>query len=173
MTITEVRIQRQQEGGFAVLYLANSNPQKRPFPDRGQARWFVRVELVKAGLPRGEARRVLAQEASRQSLLTRSNLTNARAEDFGRTLQLARQAKGLSLRDAARSSGISPSGLSLIERGRRTPSHPTLEAVARAYGIAIAIDPDGTRVGPREEGLPPSLAGARPRRKPPARHTED
>jgi transcriptional regulator with XRE-family HTH domain len=58
----------------------------------------------------------------------------------------------LSLRAAARRSGLSPSGLSQLERGQRTANHASLLAVAKAYNVAICLGPDGgTRIDPADD----------------------
>lgn len=46
------------------------------------------------------------------------------------------QASPLSLDDLARSAGISPSYLAMIERGEREPSGPVVNSLARALSVA-------------------------------------
>lgn len=46
------------------------------------------------------------------------------------------QASPLSLEDLARSAGISPSYVAMIERGEREPSGPVVHSLARALSIA-------------------------------------
>lgn len=48
------------------------------------------------------------------------------------------QSSPLSLEDLARSAGISPSYLAMIERGEREPSGPVVHSLARALSIAPA-----------------------------------
>ena len=56
------------------------------------------------------------------------------------TLRYARQRAGLSLRDAARRAGVSPSALAAYERGARTPSLDKLFGILHALGFAVRIE---------------------------------
>ena len=57
--------------------------------------------------------------------------------DVGIRLRQLREERGLSIRALARQSGLSANALSLIERGRSSPSVSTLYKVATAMGVAI------------------------------------
>jgi transcriptional regulator with XRE-family HTH domain len=57
--------------------------------------------------------------------------------DVGVRLRHLREQRGLSIRALARQSGLSANALSLIERGRSSPSVSTLYKVAAAMGVAI------------------------------------
>lgn len=155
MDVELARIQRLEDGRFVVHHWEDGSPRHKRFVDpqaRAKARRFVKVDLVERGLPKADAKSELAREASRESLRKRSAVPDRTAADLGRRLRLARESTGLSLRAAAGRSGLSPSGLSLLERGARTASHTSLLAVARTYNVAICIDPDGgTRIDPVDQ----------------------
>ncbi len=57
--------------------------------------------------------------------------------DVGIRLRQLREERGLSIRALARQSGLSANALSLIERGRSSPSVSTLYKVAAAMGVPI------------------------------------
>ncbi|MEE8121561.1 MAG: helix-turn-helix domain-containing protein [Anaerolineales bacterium] len=57
--------------------------------------------------------------------------------DVGVRLRQLREQRGLSIRALARQSGLSANALSLIERGRSSPSVSTLYKVAAAMGVPI------------------------------------
>ncbi len=57
--------------------------------------------------------------------------------NVGARLRQLRQERGLSIRALARASGLSANALSLIERGRTSPSVSTLYKVADALGVPI------------------------------------
>ena len=57
--------------------------------------------------------------------------------NVGVTLRNLREERGLSIRALARESGISANALSMIERGRSSPSVSTLDKVAGALGVPI------------------------------------
>ncbi len=57
--------------------------------------------------------------------------------DVGIRLRQLREQRGLSIRALARQSGLSANALSLIERGRSSPSVSTLYKVATAMGVPI------------------------------------
>ncbi len=57
--------------------------------------------------------------------------------DVGVRLRQLREQRGLSIRALARQSGLSANALSLIERGRSSPSVSTLYKVATAMGVPI------------------------------------
>jgi transcriptional regulator with XRE-family HTH domain len=62
---------------------------------------------------------------------------DALSVNVGVTLRNLREERGLSIRALARESGISANALSMIERGRSSPSVSTLYKVAGALGIPI------------------------------------
>ena len=64
---------------------------------------------------------------------------NALSVDVGKKLRLLREERGLSIRALARASGISANALSMIERGRTSPSVSTLYKVADALDIPITM----------------------------------
>jgi DNA-binding XRE family transcriptional regulator len=69
----------------------------------------------------------------------------------GRALRARREALGLSLDDAARSSGVERSALAKIERGANpNPTIGTLARVARALGGRVAIEFEPWRGGHHE-----------------------
>ncbi len=57
--------------------------------------------------------------------------------DIGLRLRSLRKARGLSLRALARASGLSPNALSMIERGKTSPSVSTLYRLADALQVPI------------------------------------
>ena len=57
--------------------------------------------------------------------------------DVGTRLRELRQERGLSMRALARASGLSANALSMIERGRTSPSVSTLYKMSQAMGIPI------------------------------------
>jgi len=57
--------------------------------------------------------------------------------DVGNKLRQMREARGLSIRALARQSGLSANALSMIERGRSSPSVSTLYKVAAALDVPI------------------------------------
>lgn len=57
--------------------------------------------------------------------------------DIGATIREQRVAKGLSLRELARLTGLSPSAISQIETGKSVPNILTMKAIAEALGISV------------------------------------
>jgi transcriptional regulator with XRE-family HTH domain len=57
--------------------------------------------------------------------------------DVGVRLRQLREARGHSIRELARQSGLSANALSLIERGRTSPSVSTLYKISEALGVPI------------------------------------
>jgi len=57
--------------------------------------------------------------------------------DVGNRIRILRQERGLSMRALARSSGLSPNALSMIERGRTSPTVSTVYKIAHAMGLPI------------------------------------
>jgi transcriptional regulator with XRE-family HTH domain len=55
--------------------------------------------------------------------------------DYGKALRIARAVSGVSQTALAKKSGLDASYISLIEKGSRTPSLPTLERLSRALGV--------------------------------------
>lgn len=66
---------------------------------------------------------------------------------IGSKIRKERQAAGLSLRDVAAATGgrLTAGGLSLIENGR-TPTLPTLTALASALHVRFVVTPRGVRM---------------------------
>lgn len=60
-----------------------------------------------------------------------------RAVDVGDRLRELRQERGMSMRSLARASSLSTNALSMIERGRTSPSVSTLVKIAGALGVPI------------------------------------
>ena len=56
------------------------------------------------------------------------------ADNIGSRIRAAREARGMSMSELARASGLSPGAVSRIERGEREPGSGTLAAMARALG---------------------------------------
>jgi transcriptional regulator with XRE-family HTH domain len=54
---------------------------------------------------------------------------------LGKTIRILRQARGLTVTDAAAKAGVSVPFLSLVEKGTREPSLGVLRAIATAIGI--------------------------------------
>ena len=129
------------------------------FSERRKARRFVRVDLVEAGYPVGGALRLLDQEAREWS--GRNRPTKASAVQLGRSLRLAREAQGLSLRDAAAWATLSPrKACGCLEQGKRTARLSTLEAISDVYDVTFVIADGRTDV---------RLPGETPWRKPTSR----
>ena len=59
------------------------------------------------------------------------------SEGLGPQLRLAREQKGVTVRQLARRAGVSPSLVSQVERGLATPSVGTLLAIANELGLEI------------------------------------
>jgi len=55
--------------------------------------------------------------------------------DYGRAIRLARAIAGVSQKRLAALAGLDPSHISLVEKGKRTPSISALERVAKALGV--------------------------------------
>ncbi len=64
-------------------------------------------------------------------------MRDAISVDVGEVLKRLRQEKGMSLRMLAAKSGLSANALSMIERGRVSPSVSTLYKLADALGVSI------------------------------------
>lgn len=71
--------------------------------------------------------------------------------ELGALLRSYRDSRGLSLRDVAGGAEISPSYLSDIENGRRSPRFTIVRRVAAALGIVVVLVPAGDLV--RAESL--------------------
>jgi XRE family transcriptional regulator, regulator of sulfur utilization len=54
-----------------------------------------------------------------------------------RKLLRARLEQGLTLRTAAKKTGVSKETISELERGKRSPHPPTLYKIAQGYGIPV------------------------------------
>ncbi len=70
--------------------------------------------------------------------------------DVGQRLKSLREARGISMRSLARSSGLSANALSMIERGRTSPSVSTLNKLANALEVPVTaffrIEPERKKV---------------------------
>jgi XRE family transcriptional regulator, regulator of sulfur utilization len=55
-----------------------------------------------------------------------------------RKLLMARLERGLTLRGAARLTGVSKETISELERGMRKPHPPTLYKIAQGYGASVS-----------------------------------
>jgi transcriptional regulator with XRE-family HTH domain len=60
------------------------------------------------------------------------------SEQIGQKLRELRKARGLSIRALARASGLSANAISMIERGRSSPSVNTLTKMAQVLGVSIS-----------------------------------
>jgi len=89
-----------------------------------------------AVLPWSEYQTLLQAAASRSESV-RSEKIEPRAE-AARLSQLAnlREARGISQQDLARSAGISPHYLAMIESGERVADGPIARALAQALGVS-------------------------------------
>jgi transcriptional regulator with XRE-family HTH domain len=65
------------------------------------------------------------------------NEANAISVDVGIRLRKLREGRGISIRELARQSGLSANAISLIERGRSSPSVSTLYLISEALDIPI------------------------------------
>ncbi len=69
---------------------------------------------------------------------------------YAKRIEAARRARGLSQAEVSRRLGWSPSNYGRIEHGRITPSLRSLEAIARALGVAVSslaeAAPEGAQV---------------------------
>ncbi len=70
--------------------------------------------------------------------------------DVGERLRILREERGLSMRSLARASGLSTNALSMIERGRTSPSVSTLVKLAGALGAPVTAffraEPERTNI---------------------------
>ncbi len=69
------------------------------------------------------------------------------SEALGGRIRAERRLAGLTLRGLAGRTGVSPSLISQIERGRATPSVATLWSIATELGLSIADLFDGAEAG--------------------------
>ena len=83
---------------------------------------------------------------------------------LGRRMRAARQERGLSTVQVARTVGVSPSLISQVERGLTAPSLDVLEGIARCLEVSIGSLADGDA-----PVLPLPARGARPPGRPPGR----
>lgn len=56
-------------------------------------------------------------------------------ENFGRRVRLVRKSKGLTLEELAEKTGLDPSYLGEVERGRRNLTIDNMEKIARGFNI--------------------------------------
>jgi len=66
---------------------------------------------------------------------------------IGAQLRGVRNARDLSLAEAAKAAGITDGALSRIENGKREPTIETLTGLARALGVTFTINGDGITIG--------------------------
>ncbi len=59
--------------------------------------------------------------------------------NLGKAIRLCREQRSLSLVTLSDRAGISPSYLSLLERGKRDPNFSTVEKIASAIGIPMSV----------------------------------
>jgi len=57
-------------------------------------------------------------------------------DDVGSRVRELRESQNLSLRELARRAKMTPTGISLVETGKRRPSFDTIEKLAGALGVA-------------------------------------
>jgi transcriptional regulator with XRE-family HTH domain len=79
---------------------------------------------------------------------------------LGNHLRQARIDAGLNLPEAEQRTGLTRAALSDWERGRRLPSLPALQTMAKAYGVLVTdlldgVYPFGARRAPRTPPQPP------------------
>jgi transcriptional regulator with XRE-family HTH domain len=74
-------------------------------------------------------------------------------QKIGREIRGLRKARGLTLSELAEKSGLSIGYLSLVERGRATPSINALHAISRALGVTISWFFDANAVPVEERGF--------------------
>jgi transcriptional regulator with XRE-family HTH domain/quercetin dioxygenase-like cupin family protein len=77
---------------------------------------------------------------------------------LGRRMRAARQERGLSTVQVARTVGVSPSLISQVERGLTAPSLDVLEGIARCLDVSIGSLLDGD-APPAAASGPPAVAG--------------
>lgn len=77
--------------------------------------------------------------------------------EYGKAIKVARSVAGLTQRELAAKVGITPSYLSLIEAGRRSPTLPTVERIARCIGLPVhllfllAAEPDQLKKASKQD----------------------
>jgi len=64
-------------------------------------------------------------------------MSHRSAPDVGRQIHRRRRERGLSLRDLARDSGLSPNAISRIERGESSPTVSSLHQLATALDVEV------------------------------------
>ena len=71
-------------------------------------------------------------------IVTQESATSTLRELFGRRIQVLRKSRGLTQEALAEQVGISVDFLSLIERGRNSPSFENLELFGRALKLPLS-----------------------------------
>src|SRR5215212_2827472 len=71
--------------------------------------------------------------------------------DIGDRVRELRTEQGLNVSELARRSGLTPTGVGLVEKGQRMPSSTTVEKLARGLGV----DPGELYTSPKVQGPPP------------------
>lgn len=77
----------------------------------------------------------------------------ASREQFGANVRLARQVRGLTLKDVEANSDLSPQAISRVELGQRAPNTKTLVGIAKALGVEFSVDHMGVRIVDVSAGL--------------------
>jgi transcriptional regulator with XRE-family HTH domain len=98
---------------------------------------------------RSQLRRMLSEPRS----AAQPSAKETASENLGPQLRLAREQKGVTVRQLARHVGVSPSLISQVERGLATPSVGTLLAITTELGLEIGdLFKFGTRTGQTAPG---------------------
>jgi transcriptional regulator with XRE-family HTH domain len=78
----------------------------------------------------------------------------SQSDDFAGRLRALREQAGLTQVQLAEKAGLTLQGLGQIERGRRQPSWPTVQALARALGVDCTVFADNPPPAPAAEVAP-------------------
>lgn len=77
-----------------------------------------------------------------------STIADKTARQVGRAVKASREAQKLTLRALAAKSGVSPSMISDIERGAKSPTISTLTVVAAALGVPMSALVESAKLAP-------------------------
>lgn len=66
------------------------------------------------------------------------------SKHIAQRMKIAREAKGLSLRELARQTGINENTLVKVEHGKGNPTLRTLETLSHALGVSFIVGPSPT-----------------------------
>jgi transcriptional regulator with XRE-family HTH domain len=83
--------------------------------------------------------------------------------NVGESIRRLREAHNLSMRALAKASGLSANALSMIERGKTSPSISTLYKLADALGVPVTATIPFRRISPGKAGKR-AIEPAHPRR---------